>query len=143
MNEAVARERELIKDAHGSNTALSELSVGITSGEETLPGKDDSLVKTRLFVPGILYHVIRETLPDTTAQSDEAPSTAEPKSGSKKEIQRYSYIVCKGDDPSSRFRRIVLSPSFISDHLCGGLQDAIAQALKGQLSKTNKDPLNK
>ncbi|KAG0623950.1 hypothetical protein M758_3G213300 [Ceratodon purpureus] len=89
------------------------------------------LEKRRLFVPGVLYHIRRQkikreermtALPAPARPYD--PETEAPR-GSK-----YKHYVICGTDPSSRFGRIILSSTLLSDHGCFNIRDGILDALQ-------------
>ena len=88
------------------------------------------LENRRLFVPGILYHIRRQKikreermkhLPVPARPYD--PETDPPR-GSK-----YRHSVVRGTDSSSRFGRIILSSTLLSDHGCFNYRDGILDAL--------------
>lgn len=106
--------------------AASSQALAVVEGKELLE-------KNRLYVPGVLYHVMRRPLHPREKSPDGRPVC----SGTGIRVEKespYRHIVVKGDDPSSRFQRIVLSRSLIADHFLSRLQDAVEDALRWQHS---------
>lgn len=115
----------------------------------------------RLFVPGILYHITRKSIEEKEDSSingsdlsnllietgglrlKESNSTHPIKNGKNAEEESKSkgqkgkvpitarHTIIKGSEPASRFMKIVLSKSMLSDHSLvaykGGIQDVISQ----------------
>ena len=77
----------------------------------------DFMPQRRLYVPGLLCHILRQPLP---------PGSNASESGSRK----FTHIVMKGVNPKARFGRIVLSNTMLSDHSCPAYIDAVVDSLQ-------------
>eukprot|EP00249_Psilotum_nudum_P003658 c17117_g1_i1 orf=177-1667(-) len=100
----------------------------------------EALVMGRLFVPGILYHVTRKPLQDSHDHPDndmvdehqqkDITNDQErmPNLEVSKPQKRVKHTVIRGDDPKSRFKKIVLSTCMFSDHTLRYYKDAIEDA---------------
>ncbi|GLJ42506.1 hypothetical protein SUGI_0881060 [Cryptomeria japonica] len=128
---------------------------------------NSSLCDVRLYVPGILYHVIRkdnarnvqhlssnnqllgsnnlEEFREKEIADEELASS--PRSVGKCEDINQSvfendssmqYTVTRGDDPAFRFKRIVLSNSMLYDHGCQSYESALKGAVNA--ARKNRKP---
>lgn len=70
----------------------------------------------QLFVPGVLYHVERYKI---NKEDRVAP-----------QFSKFRHEVRRGTDVSSRFERIVLSNSIISDHSCYKYEEGMLDAIQ-------------
>ncbi|KAL2631922.1 hypothetical protein R1flu_016608 [Riccia fluitans] len=126
VNDAIDHQLRLI-DMDRKNATVTASSM---AAEAALTSKEREalLEQNRLFVPGILYHVIRRPL-----TADEKPPTHKTEKTKKKKSSettpKYRCLVIRGDDPSSRFRRIVLSSTIISDHMLPSLQNSLSNCI--------------
>jgi hypothetical protein len=135
MSEAITQQMKLIEDDSRESATVAASSIA-ASAQETLKEGRELLQQKRLYVPGILYHVIRSPL----EPGENVPDGVPVKVDFSKEAEQdsfYKYMIIRGDDPSSRFQKIVLSGSLISDHLCAGLEEGIASATKWQHARTD------
>lgn len=183
VNESLSTIEKSVEETNeGEAAAVLAANAATTTSESN----QDILVKSRLFVPGLLFHITREPLnemyksPAEQNQAEQDPAlktqvnqnqtkqdpaletedkqnqAAEvqagqdqanqnhgeskkesPKSDSKTgtekktETQKYTYTVVKGTDTNkSRFSRIVLSSSMLSDHSTPAYLEALVNALK-------------
>lgn len=121
--------------------------------------------KSRLFVPGTLYHIVRKPIEkserpqksledllewetssnlfksDNSAEGQEikfwsreessvaGTSNGTPNNNEKGETL-FRFSVVKGANPHSRFRRIVLSSTMLTDHNCGPYGQALVNAMQ-------------
>lgn len=100
--------------------AAVAMAVNTVATTSTSKSKGD-LIKLRLFVPGILYHIIRQPLPP----SRQMPTAVRPH-----QEGNVRHTVVRGTDPNSRFRRIVLSSTMLSDHSSPAYVDGIVDAMQ-------------
>ncbi len=97
-----------------------------------------NLERQRHYIPGILYHIMRK---QSEAESSYSSTTvhAPPhvcqnslKAPTKMSAAQLRYVVIRATDPTSRFGRIVLSNTILSDHSCfqyiEGMSDALNTA---------------
>jgi hypothetical protein len=97
-----------------------------------------NLERQRHYIPGILYHIMRK---QSEAESSYSSTTvhAPPhvcqnslKAPKKMSAAGSRYVVIRATDPTSRFGRIVLSNTILSDHSCfqyiEGMSDALNTA---------------
>ncbi|BBN09278.1 sn1-specific diacylglycerol lipase [Marchantia polymorpha subsp. ruderalis] len=133
VNGAIDQQMKLIdperKDATVTASSMAAKAAVVTEKEEKA-----LLLKNRLVVPGTLYHVIRRPLKgDEQPPPDEVPDKEKCATDT-----AYRWLVIRGDDPASRFKRIVISTTMISDHLCLNLQNSLANAMKWHLHVIQK-----
>jgi hypothetical protein len=79
----------------------------------------DVLLYRRLFVPGVLCHILRQPLPPGTTLANAGEIGP----------RKFTHVVMKGMDPNARFSRIVLSNTMLSDHSCPAYVDAVVDSL--------------
>ncbi|CAM6089926.1 unnamed protein product [Calypogeia fissa] len=114
MNDAIMHQMQLIEHDSRPGAAVTASSMAANARATNVREGRDVLEQNRLFVPGILYHVIRRPLQPEEKLPEELPVGVGTSKGAEKET-RYKHIVIRGYNPSSRFQRIVLSTSFVAD----------------------------
>ncbi|KAG0598691.1 hypothetical protein M758_12G094000 [Ceratodon purpureus] len=94
-------------------------------------GSKEELESRRLYAPGNLYHIRRQELRTEERElgppvpvrpfmeGEEAPRNA-----------KHKHHVIRGTVPSSRFGRIILSSSMLSDHGCFSIRDGLLDAIE-------------
>lgn len=89
------------------------------------------LEKRRLFVPGRLYHIRRQKIKREERMTS-IPVPARPFQAGEEAPRgsKYKHHVICGTDPSSRFGRIILSNTLLSDHGCFNIRDGILDAMQ-------------
>lgn len=89
------------------------------------------LEKRRVFVPGVLYHIRRQKMKrEERVTALPAPAKPyDPETDPPRGSKYKHYVIC-GTDPSSRFSRIILSRTLLSDHGCFNIRDGILDAMQ-------------
>ncbi|KAL3692114.1 hypothetical protein R1sor_005765 [Riccia sorocarpa] len=102
------------------------LTASTMAAEAVLTAKDKKVLleDNRLYAPGILYHVIRRPLTDDEKPHKDNPHEEKQKKSSESD-PTYRCLVIRGNDPSSRFKRIVMSHTIIEDHMGRHLQSSL------------------
>ncbi|GAQ82526.1 hypothetical protein KFL_001140140 [Klebsormidium nitens] len=114
--------------APASNGGAASGEVARSGSGGAVPVSAEEAERRRLFVPGLQYHIVRRPAIVGTEKKDERNGKgAEEGVGEGSEKVRHSLF--RGDDPSRRFGRIVLTNTMLADHSCPayaeGLQDAL------------------
>jgi len=131
MDEAAMTEEnpmsETSMDDPGTEAGIAAQAI-VAVAEGPAASKQE-LESRRLFVPGNLYHIRRREKEPTLGPPVPARPFEEGKDAPRN--SKYKHHVIRGSSPSSRFGRIILSGTMLSDHGCynirDGLLDAIAQ----------------
>ena len=97
----------------------AEAIVAVATGSST---NMHELERRRLFVPGLLYHIRRHKI----RKEDRVTVPARPGD----EISKFRHTISKGTDMASRFDRIILSSTVLSDHSCYKYEEGLLDALK-------------
>lgn len=85
------------------------------------------LERRRVFVPGNLYHIRRR---EVTILGPPVPAKPFEEGKDAPRNSKYKYHVIRGSDPTSRFRRIILSTTMLSDHGCYNIRDGLLDAME-------------
>ncbi|KAL3692113.1 hypothetical protein R1sor_005764 [Riccia sorocarpa] len=130
VNGAINYQLQLI-DADRKNATVTASSM---AAEAALTAKEKRalLEQNRLYAPGILYHVIRRPLTDDEKLPKDNPKEKKKKKKSSEPTPTYRCLVIRGNDPSSRFERIVMSHTIIDDHSLPSLQTSLINYDKWQ-----------
>ncbi|XP_024539564.1 uncharacterized protein LOC112349404 [Selaginella moellendorffii] len=132
-------------DEKDSEIAAATLAANVA---ETVKDPKEAMEMERLYVPGLLYHILRKPLqPElllelalpAAASSDDEKQRSESQETSRRTSKsspkqktkqpQFQHIVVRGDDPTSRFKRIVLSSTLLSDHGCHQYKESIQDAV--------------
>lgn len=95
-----------------------------------------NLERQRHYIPGILYHILRKqseaesSYSSTTVHAPPHVHKKSPKAPTKMSAAGLQYVVIRATDPTSRFGRIVLSNTILSDHSCYQYIEGMSDALK-------------
>ncbi|KAL3689897.1 hypothetical protein R1sor_016206 [Riccia sorocarpa] len=119
---AIDHQLQLIDaDRHNATITASNMAA-----EAVLTAKERKalLEQNRLYAPGILYHVIRRPLTDDEKPPKDYPHEKKEKNPSDPD-PTYRCLVIRGNDPSSRFKRVILSHTFIDDHMLASIQKSL------------------
>ncbi|KAG0556717.1 hypothetical protein M758_11G071800 [Ceratodon purpureus] len=110
--------KEIDEKTRQSDQQVAAAALATHAAASTSKTKDN-LLQRRLYVPGTLFHILRQPLPPglTLANAGE--------SGPRK----FTHVVMKGIDPNARFSRIVLSNTMLSDHSTPAYIDAVVDSL--------------
>ena len=155
------------KNVEETDEGVAATALAANAATTTSESKQDILIKNRLFVPGILFHIRR--IPLQMVQNQASSSQAvkneadrsranqnqgiknqggknrgqiqenqeKNESKEKSEPQKFRYNVIKGTDSNnSRFSRIVLSGSMLSDHSTLSYLGALVDALENASDET-------
>jgi hypothetical protein len=131
-----------------STTEPRPLPVDDTTSTSTNKNKAAQVKPCRLTVPGILYHIRRipieedntsslsirdrvsQLVTDTKKITVSQSKITSNKVAEKSVSASVRHTVVKGLNPKSRFRKIILSKSLLSDHTLGAYKDGIKDALR-------------
>lgn len=129
VNKSLAEIHERNSKKGNEGAAVAALAADLNATKvlaETSSDSREQFKQSRLFVPGILYHIICRPLRPGEKRPDILGSLPEP-SNPKDSVR---HTVVKGKDPNSRFGKIVLSSTILSDHFCGSYVKGITDALQ-------------
>lgn len=103
--------------------------VAIATGS---PASKHDLEARRLFVPGRLYHIRRQKVKREDRMATGIPVPARPFRAGEEAPRgsKYKHFVVCSTDAASRFGRIVLSRTLLSDHGCFSIRDGILDAMQ-------------
>lgn len=130
VNKSLAEIHERNSKKGNEGAAVAALAADLNATKvlaETSSDSREQFKQNRLFVPGILYHIICQPLQPGEKKPEKALGSL-PEPSDPKDTVRYTVV--KGKDPNSRFGRIVLSSTILSDHYCGSYVKGITDALQ-------------
>lgn len=140
------------KNVQETDEGVAASALAVNAATSASESNQNILNKNRLFVPGILFHIRRihlQTVQNQAVSDQTVKNQADKNQGGKHqgdqiqenqernkpqekvEPQKFKYKVVKGTDSNnSRFSRIVLSGSMLSDHSTPSYLEALVNALE-------------
>lgn len=135
------------KNVQETDEGVAASALAVNAATSASESNQNILNKNRLFVPGILFHIRRihlQTVQNQAVSDQTMKNQADKNQGDQiqenqernkpqenVEPQKFKYKVVKGTDSNnSRFSRIVLSGSMLSDHSTPSYLEALVNALE-------------